>query len=165
MGVALRGMIPYNRFIGSDVFSRTSGRDCGIKTTIQRKQSMEDHKAGTDGDALSVSLVFVPFCCVEVSFFLWIAFFGEWSFCVQKAMERSGLMGKMEKTQTDKKEIQRERKKPEQTEQAAVCIGQNEQKEVKYGRYRVTSTFAGTENLTDLLECYIDRVGSLRYGA
>ena len=74
-------------------------------------------------------------------------------------------MGKMEKTQTDKKEIQRERKKPEQTEQAAVCIGQNEQKEVKYGRYRVTSTFAGTENLTDLLECYIDRMGSLRYGA
>ena len=168
LGVALRGMIPYNRFIGSDVFSRTSGRDCGIKTTIQRKQSMENHKAGTDGDALSVSLVFVPFCCVEVSFFLWISVFGEWSFCVQKAMERSGLMGKMEKIQTDKKEVQRERKKPEQTEQtkqAAVCIGQNEQKEVKYGRYRVTSTFAGTENLTDLLECYIDRVGSLRYGA
>ena len=56
-------------------------------------------------------------------------------------------MGKMEKIQTDKKEVQRERKKPEQTEQtkqAAVCIGQNEQKEVKYGRYRVTSTFAGT---------------------
>ena len=100
LGVALRGMIPYNRFIGSDVFSRTSGRDCGIKTTIQRKQSMENHKAGTDGDALSVSLVFVPFCCVEVSFFLWIAFFGEWSFCVQKAMERSGLMGKMEKRQS-----------------------------------------------------------------
>lgn len=104
-------------------------------------------------------------------FFLWIAFFGEWSFCVQKAMERGGLMEKMEKIQTDKKEVQRERKKPEQTEQteqtkqAAVCIGQNEQKEVKYGRYRVTSTFAGTENLTDLLECYIDRVGSLRYGA
>ena len=77
-------------------------------------------------------------------------------------------MGKMEKIQTDKKEVQRERKKPEQTEQtkqAAVCIGQNEQKEVKYGRYRVTSTFAGTEDLTDLLECYIDRAGSLRYGA
>ena len=62
-------MIPYNRFIGSDVFSRTSGRDCGIKTTIQRKQSMENYKAGTDGEALSVSLVFVPFCCAEVSFF------------------------------------------------------------------------------------------------
>ena len=61
LGIALRGMIPYNKFIGSDVFSRTSGRDCGIKTTIQREQSMEDHKAGTDGDALSVSLVFVPF--------------------------------------------------------------------------------------------------------
>ena len=165
MGVALRGMIPYNRFIGSDVFSRTSGRDCGIKTTIQRKQSMENHKTGTDGDALSVSLVFVPFCCVEVSFFLWIAFFGEWSFCVQKAMERGGLMGKMKQTQTDRKEVRKKPEQTEQTKQAAVCIGQNEQKEVKYGRYRVTSTFAGTENLTDLLECYIDRVGSLRYGA
>ena len=54
---------------------------------------------------------------------------------------------------------------PEQTGHGAVCAGQNDQKEVKYGRYRVTSTFAGTENLTDLLECYIDRVGSLRYGA
>ena len=165
LGVALRGMIPYNRFIGSDVFSRTSGRDCGIKTTIQRKQSMENHKAGTDGDALSVSLVFVPFCCVEVSFFLWIAFFGEWSFCVQKAMERSGLMGKMEKIQTDKKEVRKGRKKLEQTGEGIVCAGQNGKTEVKYGRYRVTSTFAGTENLTDLLECYIDRVGSLRYGA
>ena len=61
LGVALRGMMPYNKFIGSDVFSRTSGRDCGIKTTIQRKQSMENHKTGTDGDALSVSLVFVLF--------------------------------------------------------------------------------------------------------
>ena len=61
LGVALRGMILYNEFIGSDVFSRTSGRDCGIKTTIQRKQSMKNHKTGTDGDALSVSPVFVPF--------------------------------------------------------------------------------------------------------
>lgn len=69
LGVALRGMIPYNEFIGSDVFSRTSGRDCGIKTTIQREQSMEDHKTGTDGDALSVSLVFVPFLLCEVYIF------------------------------------------------------------------------------------------------
>ena len=71
----------------------------------------------------------------------------------------------MEQAQADKKEVQRERKNPEQTGEGAVCAGKNDQKEVKYGRYRVTSTFAGTENLTDLLECYIDRVGSLRYGA
>ena len=74
-------------------------------------------------------------------------------------------MEKMEQTQTDKQEVRKGRKKPEQTGEGAVCVGQNEKKEVKYGRYRVTSTFAGTENLTDLLECYIDRVGSLRYGA
>lgn len=84
---------------------------------------------------------------------------------MQKAMERSGLMGKMEQAQTDKREIQRERKETGQTGQGAVCAGQDGEKEVKYGRYRVTSTFAGTENLTDLLECYIDRMGSLRYGA
>ena len=74
-------------------------------------------------------------------------------------------MGKMEQAQTDKREIQRERKETGQTGQEAVCAGQDKEKEVKYGRYRVTSTFAGTEDLTDLLECYIDRVGSLRYGA
>lgn len=85
---------------------------------------------------------------------------------MQKAMERGNFMEKkMEQAQADKKEVQRERKKPEQTGEDAVCVGQNEKKEVKYGRYRVTSTFAGTENLTDLLEFYIDRVGSLRYGA
>ena len=142
LGVALRGMIPYNRFIGSGVFSRTSGRDCGIKTTIQRKQSMEDHKAGTDGDALSVSLVFVPFCCVEVSFFLWIAFFGEWSFCVQKAMERSGLMEKMEQTQTDKKEVRKGRKKLEQTGHGAVCAGQG--RAVRTARGMSGARFADT---------------------
>ena len=81
-------------------------------------------------------------------------------------MERGNFMEKkMGQTQTDKKEIQRERKKPEQTGEGAACSGQNGRTEVKYGRYRVTSTFAGTENLTDLLGCYIDRVGSLRYGA
>ena len=84
LGVALRGMIPYNRFIGSDVFSRTSGRDCGIKTTIQRKQSMENYKAGTDGDALSVSLVFVPFVVWKFRFFYGLPFLESGLFVCRK---------------------------------------------------------------------------------
>ena len=33
----------------------------------------------------------------------------------------------------------------------------------RYGKYQVKASFAGEERLTDLVNCYADRVASLKY--
>ena len=55
-------------------------------------------------------------------------------------------MGKMEQAQTDKREIQRERKETGQTGQGAVCAGQDGEKEVKFQSVRTKCRLSAVSN-------------------